>query len=154
MRAPPGIRTVAGDIGLVVLEVHGSSDEAEVGAPVEHVQVDGRAGFDDGRHRVQDLCREGRLMAERSQALSPWEAPHLWDPQTGQPLSWWPDGNHGLDLSQPWLWKGEIMQVGGDGKDGVHLAWEAGFGGWGGTFSAWVPENQWWWRERGPEWRA
>ena len=76
MRAPPGIRTVAGDIGLVVLEVHGSSDEAEVGAPVEHVQVDGRAGFDDGRHRVQDLCREGRLMAERSQALSPWEAPH------------------------------------------------------------------------------
>ena len=87
-------------------------------------------------------------------ACCPWEASHLWDPQTGQPLSWWPDGNHGLDLSQPWLWKGEIMQVGGDGKDGVHLAWEAGFGGWGGTFSAWVPENQWWWWERGPEWRA
>lgn len=76
MSAPSGIRTVAGDIGLVVLEVHGSSDEAEVGAPMEHVQVDGRAGFDDGRHRVQDLCREGRLMAKRSQALSPWEAPH------------------------------------------------------------------------------
>ena len=71
-----GIRTVAGDIRLVVLEVHGSSNEAEVGASVEHVQVDGRAGFNDGRHCIQDLCGEGHLMAKWSRDLSPREAPH------------------------------------------------------------------------------
>lgn len=47
---PWGTLAVAGDVGLIVMEMHGSVDEAEVGASVEHVEVDGRAGVDDGRH--------------------------------------------------------------------------------------------------------
>lgn len=39
--ATSGVLAVAGDIGLIVLEVHGSTDEAEVGATVEHGQVGG-----------------------------------------------------------------------------------------------------------------
>ena len=63
----PGL-AVAGDHREAMATERGPAHEAEVGAPVEHVQVDGRAGFDDGRHRVQDLCREGRFMAEWSRA--------------------------------------------------------------------------------------
>lgn len=48
-------------------------------------------------------------------ARCPSEVPHLWDPWAGQLLSWWPDGNCGLDLRQPWLWRGETERGGDDG---------------------------------------
>lgn len=40
--------------------MHGSIYEAKICASVEHVQVDGGAGFDDIRHCLQDLFKENK----------------------------------------------------------------------------------------------
>lgn len=45
-----GILAIAGDFRLIFMKMDGSIYEAKVGASVEHVQVDGRASIDDGRH--------------------------------------------------------------------------------------------------------
>lgn len=55
-----GILAIAGDIGLVVIKMHSSVYEAKICASVEHVQVDGGAGFGDSRHCLQDLFKESK----------------------------------------------------------------------------------------------
>lgn len=45
-----GILAIAGDMRLIFMKMYGSIYEAKVGASMEHVEVDGRASINDGRH--------------------------------------------------------------------------------------------------------
>ena len=45
-----GALAIAGDVRLIFMKVHGTIYETKVGASMEHVEVDGRASIDDGRH--------------------------------------------------------------------------------------------------------
>jgi hypothetical protein len=52
-----GILAIAGDIRLIFMKMHSSVYEAKIGASVEHVEVDGGAGINNGRHCFQNLFR-------------------------------------------------------------------------------------------------
>lgn len=68
------VLAIAGNISLVVTKMHGSVYEAKICASMEHVQVDGGAVFDDGRHCLQDLFKE-RAMDVYSES-KPKESPN------------------------------------------------------------------------------
>lgn len=56
--------------------MHGSIDEAKVDVSVEHVEVDGGASINDGRHRLQNLCRT-RENSDNGMRQSPRRTPNL-----------------------------------------------------------------------------
>lgn len=45
-----GILAIAGDIRFIFMKMHGPIYEAKVGTSMEHVEVDGGASIEDGRH--------------------------------------------------------------------------------------------------------
>lgn len=67
---------IAGDIRLVFIKMHGSIDEAKVDVSVEHVEVDGGASINDGRHHLQNLCRT-RENSDNGMRQSPRRTPNL-----------------------------------------------------------------------------